>query len=80
TEIQTVDVAEITWAQQEVSLAACKDQRSILQTILKEVNTNQPRLIKLVLTDTDQLSSDWFSETEKNEMIAYLNEQLSRDV
>ena len=33
-----------------------------------------------MLTDTDQLSSDWFSETEKNEMIAYLNEQLSRDV
>jgi exonuclease SbcD len=79
-EIQSVDLAEITWAHLEISLASCKNQREILQKILSEVKTNQPRLMKLLLTGTSQLASEWFSETEKNEMMAYLNEQLAKEV
>ena len=78
-QLEARQVATITWCEQKISLADIRTQKAALEKIQATFTKSQKQLVKLQLTDTEQLPVKWLNEKEKPEMIAYLNDFLTRN-
>ncbi|BDG67928.1 phosphoesterase [Enterococcus innesii] len=76
--IERLEVAEIAWQKQVVSLADVTASNAVLPAIIERLKSPRSRLLHLVLTDVQQLPPDWFPAAEKNEWLTYLNERLAQ--
>ena len=73
-----MEIAEIAWQKQVVSLADVTASNAVLPAIIERLKSPRSRLLHLVLTDVQQLPPDWFPAAEKNEWLTYLNERLAQ--
>ncbi|MDU5814454.1 MAG: DNA repair exonuclease [Enterococcus casseliflavus] len=76
--IERLEIAEIAWQKQVVSLADVTASNAVLPAIIERLKSPRSRLLHLVLTDVQQLPPDWFPAAEKNEWLTYLNERLAQ--
>lgn len=75
--IELMDISEIKWQSQSISLKGITTQKEALQSIFEQVKNPLQRIIRVILTDTDGLPEDWLNKQEEAEILAYLNDRLS---
>ncbi len=63
--IERLEIAEIAWQKQVVSLADVTASNAVLPAIIERLKSPRSRLLHLVLTDVQQLPPDWFPAAEK---------------
>ena len=69
-------VQEIDWEERACSMEGVKNQRTALEKILALFTESKSSLVKIILTDTDQLPKNWLNRKEKSELLAYLANEL----
>ena len=75
---QARSVQHIQWAEWECSMAGVKNQRAALEKILSLFTHSEAMLVKIVLTQTDDLPKNWLNTKEKSELLAYLANELAQ--
>lgn len=76
--VESRSVAVIDWVEKKLSLAGVRTAKEALTQMMQSFQTSHSQLVKLLLTNTENLPNQWLTEKEKPEIIAYLNEYLQR--
>ena len=71
-------VSVVEWKEVNVSLKSIRTRQMALEQMIAAFEQSEQALVKLNITDSEQLPKQWLSEKEKPEIIMYLNDLLEQ--
>lgn len=71
-------VAEVSWQEVTCSLKGIRQVKEVLEAVETHFTNSEQSLVKITFTQTDDLPENWLADTDKLDMLAYLNSRFAQ--